>query len=94
VWGAALPALISQTADQSQVLTQRLEGFQDKRKLEITADLLGLPFILQGAMRKVDEAQSRLGSCGGLGECRIGGDHGVQQGQADRSAGAFQQGAS
>jgi hypothetical protein len=90
----AFAGFIAQSADYGQVLTERLERLCDKRKLEIPADLFGLPFILKRAMGKVDEAQAweRLGCS--LGQCRTCGDHGIQQGQRDRSAGAFQQSAS
>src|SRR5262249_26000338 len=91
---AALAALVAQTADHGQVLAERLEGLQDKRKLEITAGLLGLPFVLKGPMRKVNEAQPRLRNRRGLSQCRGCPDHGLQQGQGDRGAGAFQHGAS
>ena len=77
--GTAFAAFVTETADHGQVLTQRLEGLQDKWKVEITADLLRLPFILEGAMRKVDEAQPGRGSGGGLGQRRTCRNHRIQQ---------------
>ena len=91
---AAFPGFVAQAADDGEVLAIGLERLGDKRKLEIPADLLGLPLVLKRAMGKVDEAQPRGRLGGGLRHCRAGGDHGIQQGQGDRRAGAFKQGAS
>src|SRR5690606_12526547 len=38
----ALAALVAQTADDRDVVTQRLEGFQNERKLEVASRLLRL----------------------------------------------------
>ena len=57
----ALPALVAQTADDGDVLAQRFQRLEDERELEIAAGLVRLPFVLERAVRKVDEAQARAG---------------------------------
>ena len=91
---AAFPRLVAQAADHGHVFAQRFEWLQEIRKFEITADLFGLPFVLEGAVRKVNEAQARLRNGGSLRQRRTRRDHGIQQRQGDRRAGAFEQGAS
>jgi hypothetical protein len=93
VRAGALSTLVAQTADHGDVLAQRFQRLEDERKLEIAAGLRRRPVFLERAMGEVHEAQARARSRDGLRQRRASRDHGVEQRERDRRAGALEHGA-
>ena len=90
VRAGAFPALVAQTADDGHVLAQGFQGLEDERKIEIAAGPRRRPFLLERAVGKVHEAQTRAGCGDGLRQRRSCRDHRIQQRERDGRAGPLE----
>src|SRR5678815_3646939 len=84
---------MAEAADDVHVVAEGFERLEDRGELEAGAGRGWRPFVIDRAVRDVDESESRQWLRGGLREQRAGGNHRVEQRQGEGGAHATQEGA-